>query len=117
VERPHVLVEEKCHVEKAPYVIDIVKPTFKLLQDAPISKDFIEEEMHVRSLLSLPYLLARCTQGKEPLVDYSQSHIMTSTNYLSVLQKKTIDKASIDNSREARVKEKEEKQARKASNA
>jgi hypothetical protein len=30
------------------------------------------------SLLSLPYLLARRTYGREPLVDYSQSHVVTS---------------------------------------
>jgi len=28
--------------------------------------------------LSLPYLLARRTNGREPLVDYSQSHVVTS---------------------------------------
>jgi hypothetical protein len=64
VERPHVLFEEECHVEKAPYVIDIVQPTPELLQDVLISEDFTEEEMHLCSLLSLPYLLARCTQGR-----------------------------------------------------
>jgi hypothetical protein len=32
-----------------------------------------------------------------------------STNYLNVLQKKTIDKAAVDNIKEAWVKEKEEK--------
>jgi hypothetical protein len=36
VERPHVLVEEECHVEKTPHVINIVQFTPKLLQDAPI---------------------------------------------------------------------------------
>jgi hypothetical protein len=82
VQRPHVLVEE------APHVVDIIQPTFESLQVAPISKDPTKEEMCLRSLLSLPHLLARCTQGKNLLIDYSQSHVMTTINYLSVITKK-----------------------------
>jgi hypothetical protein len=66
VERPHV--KEECNVEKAPHVVDIVQPTFKSLQDAPISKDFTKEEMFMCSLLSLLHLHARCTQGKKLLL-------------------------------------------------
>jgi hypothetical protein len=29
------------------------------------------------NLISLPHLLARRTNGREPLMDYSQSHVMT----------------------------------------
>ncbi len=61
------------------------------------------------SLLSLLHLPTRCTQGKEPLIDYSQSHVVTSTNYLSILQKKTIDKKVANNIRKVQVKEREEK--------
>jgi hypothetical protein len=43
VERPHVLVEEECHVEEAPHVVDIVQPTHELLQDAPILEDLTEK--------------------------------------------------------------------------
>jgi len=80
------------------------------LQDAPISKDFTKEEIHQHSLL---HLLARRTQGREPLVDYSQSHVMTSIHYLSALQKKNINKVIANNVREAWVKEKEENKLRK----
>jgi hypothetical protein len=45
VERPHVLVGKKSHVEEAPHVINIVQPTPKLLQDAPISEDFTKKEI------------------------------------------------------------------------
>ncbi len=72
--------------------------------------------MCLHSLLSLPHLLARCTQGREPLIDYSQSNVVTSRDYLNVLQKKNINKATADNIRKAH-KEKEEKQARKAMDA
>ncbi len=42
---------------------------------------------------------------------------MTSTNYLSVLQKKTIDKTTANNIKEAWVKEREEKWTRKVADA
>jgi hypothetical protein len=71
VERPHVLIEEECQVEKAPHVIDLVQPTPKSLQDAPISKDLTEEETRTCSLLSLFHLLVRCTKGKFFLINYS----------------------------------------------
>jgi hypothetical protein len=70
-ERPHVLVEEECHVEKTPHVIDIVQSTPELLQDVPISEDLTEEEMHLYNLLALLHLLARRTQGRKHVVDYS----------------------------------------------
>jgi hypothetical protein len=70
--------EEECHVEKAPHVINIVQLTPTLLQYAPISEDLTKEEMRLHSLLSLPHLLARHTQGREPFVAYSQSRVVTS---------------------------------------
>ncbi len=85
MERPHVLVEEECHVEEAPHVINIVQLTPKLLQDAPISEDLIVEEMLLCNLLSLPHLPTRRTQEKKPLINYSRSHVVTFVNYLSVL--------------------------------
>jgi len=80
VERPRVLVEEECHV-----VINIVQLTPKLLKDAPISEDLTIEEMRLHSLLSLPHLFVRRIQGKEPLVDYFRSLVVTSTDYPNVL--------------------------------
>jgi hypothetical protein len=70
VERPHVLVEEECHVEKAPHVVDIAQQTHKSLQDVSISKDLTKEEMRVCSLLSLLHLPIRCTQGRIFLINY-----------------------------------------------
>jgi hypothetical protein len=55
VERPHVLVEEECRVEKAPHVVDIVEVIPELSQDAPILEDFKEEEM--RHVVCYPYFI------------------------------------------------------------
>jgi hypothetical protein len=41
------------------------------------------------SLLSLPHLPTRCTQGIEPLIDYSQSHVVTYVDYINVTRRKT----------------------------
>jgi hypothetical protein len=37
------------------------------------------------SLLSLPHLLTKRTNGREPLIDYSQSHVVTSKEYLKII--------------------------------
>jgi hypothetical protein len=36
-------------------------------------------------LLSLPHLLARRTNGRELSVDYSQSHVITSKEYMRIM--------------------------------
>jgi hypothetical protein len=54
--------------------------------------NFTQEAMQLHNLLALPCLLARPTQGREPLVDYSRSHVVTFIKYLGILHKKAIDK-------------------------
>jgi len=44
-----------------------------------------QEAMRLHNLLSLPHLLTRHTRGKEPLVDYSRSHVVMSIEYLNIL--------------------------------
>jgi hypothetical protein len=39
-------------------------------------------------LLSLSCLPTKRTNGREPLVDYSQSHVVTSEKYLRIMQQK-----------------------------
>jgi hypothetical protein len=51
--------------------------------------------MKMHNLLSFLYLLARQTKGKESLIDYSKSHIVTFDEYIYILQKKAMDKATI----------------------
>jgi hypothetical protein len=50
--------------------------------------------MRIHNLLSLPHLPAKQTKGRELLVDYSQSHVVISKDYLVSLKKKTMDKAA-----------------------
>jgi hypothetical protein len=68
------------------------------------------------NLLSLPQLPTRRILGKEPLIDYSNSHVVTSNQYLAVLKKKTMDKEATNKVRELKAKEKEEKISKRFQN-
>ncbi len=48
------------------------------------------------------------------LVDFSQSHVVISKEYLTIMRQKAMDKAILKHIREARRKEKQDKQAKKA---
>jgi hypothetical protein len=58
--------------------------------------------MKFYNLLSLPHLFVRRIVKKEPLIDYPQSHIVSSAEYFAILQQRTLDKATIDNIKEKR---------------
>jgi len=48
--------------------------------------------MRMHNLMSLLLLLAIHIKGKEPLIDYSQSHVVFSFEYLDIIKKKTMEK-------------------------
>jgi hypothetical protein len=51
--------------------------------------------MRLHNFLSLPHLVTRQIRGKEPLVDYFQSHVMTSIEHLKIIFLNAIDNATI----------------------
>jgi hypothetical protein len=51
-----------------------------------------QEAMQLHNLVAPPHLLAKPTQGKELLVDYFTSHVVTFTEYLGILQKNKMTK-------------------------
>jgi hypothetical protein len=53
------------------------------------------------------------TRGKDPLVNYSQFHVMTNVEYLIVMHKKNMEKASTKVIRETCHKEREENKVKK----
>jgi hypothetical protein len=61
------------------------------------------------SLLSLPHLFVRRTNGREPLMDYFQSHVVTLEEYLRIMQQKAMDKEVVKQIRKSRRKEKKVK--------
>ncbi len=64
-------------------------------------------------LLSLPRLPTKRIHGKQPLVDFSSSHVVMSNQYLVVLRQKALEKKNIDKIREQKTKEKQEKRSRR----
>jgi len=62
--------------------------------------------------MSLPRLRARHTKWKEPLVDYSQSHVVINFGYLNILRRKTMEKVVVEEIKEGKWKEKEEKRVK-----
>jgi len=46
---------------------------------------------------------------RKPLVDYSQSHVVTSNQYLDIMWKKAMDKTIVEEIRRGKRKEKKEK--------
>jgi hypothetical protein len=45
-----------------------------------------QEALSTNNLLSLPHLLTRKSNNRKPLIDYSQSHVVTSCQYLNIMQ-------------------------------
>jgi hypothetical protein len=60
-------------------------------------------------LLSLLHLCAKRTNGREPLINYSQSHVVTSNEYLRIMQQQAMDKEVVEYIRENKRKEQQEK--------
>jgi len=102
VQRPWSLVEE---------VVNIVETTQH--EDDPTLVNFTQEAMQLHNSLALPCLLARPTQGRKPLVDYSRLHVVNSIKYLIILHKKPIDKTTSKEHKKAKWKEREENKTRK----
>jgi hypothetical protein len=65
--------------------------------------------MKVHNLLLLLRLFARNTKGKEPLIDYSQSHIMTNFEYFDILRRKAMEKTIVKKIRAGKRKDKQYK--------
>jgi len=57
------------------------------------------------NLLFLPHLLAKKTHGREPLVDYFQSHVVTLKEYLSIMWQKALEKEGAKIIKEVQRKE------------
>jgi len=57
------------------------------------------------NLLSLPHLLIRRTNGREPLMDYFQNHVVTLEEYLKIMRQKAMDREATKQIRESKRKE------------
>jgi len=107
---PHLVIMEKCHVALHPSNQPWISCEFKgSLSWIKWLKCVIPNP--TSSCTSI--LPTRRTFGKEPLVDYFNSHVMISDQYLVVLKQKTMDKEVTDKVRELKIKKVEEKWLRR----
>lgn len=60
--------------------------------------------MSMHNLFSMLRLPTRQTKGKEPLVDYSQSHVVTYDQYLDRMWKMAMDKAIVGENQRTQTK-------------
>jgi hypothetical protein len=58
--------------------------------------------MRVHNLLSLLHLLTKHIKEKQPLIDYSQSHIVTNFEYLNILRSKVTEKEIVEEIKEGK---------------
>jgi hypothetical protein len=80
-------------------IIDTTNVTVNIDEDAPKlevgSNNFmniIQQGLANGNLFTLFHLPTRKTQGRESLVDYFESHVMTLEEYLSKMPQKTLEK-------------------------
>jgi hypothetical protein len=59
----------------------------------------------------LPHLPTRRTSGKKPLVDYSQSHVVTLEEYLMIMRQKATHREAVEHHIKENIRK--EKQVRK----
>lgn len=72
--------------------------------------------MKIHNLPSLSHLLTKQPKGKEPLVNYFQSHVITFEEYHAILKKKTMEKVDVNEARETKKKQKKDGRLRKVVN-
>jgi len=80
---------------------NIVENLAQLSLDESAELKFFESSTQValthgcHGLLSVPHLLVR-TNGRKTLTNYFQSHVVTSKEYLRVMQQKAMDKEVVE---------------------
>jgi hypothetical protein len=93
----------------SPDVVNFDEGSFEniqeLLQETQMSPNVTQESMRVHKLMLLLDLLVKHTKGKKPLIDYSQSHVMISSEYLNILRRKTMEKAIVEEIRVGKLGE------------
>jgi hypothetical protein len=64
-------------------------------------------------MLSLPTLPTKRRQGNEPLMDYSNSHVVTLNQYLVILKQNVVDKKIANKLKEKKTKKRGKKRSRR----
>jgi hypothetical protein len=67
-------------------VLDINEGTFEVEAKTKKFKRLNQTTLSTNNLLSLPHLFAKKMNSKDPLVDYSQNHVVTSNQYFNIMR-------------------------------
>ncbi len=97
-------------------IVNINETTPKLEVGSNNFISTIQQGLANDNLFFLLHLPTKKTQGRESLVDYSQSHVMTLKEYLNRLQSKALEKEASRIIKEAQRKERLKKQAKRVGN-
>jgi hypothetical protein len=75
-------------IESKNMVENLEQPSLNEIVEFKNSESSTQEALAHRchNLLSLSHLPVKRTNGREPLMDYSQTHVVTSEEYLSIKQ-------------------------------
>jgi hypothetical protein len=74
-------------------IINLIDSTQVLEYEIPhFQSSITPTPFHLAHLLSLSNLLARKIRGTQPLVDYNKSHVVTTIEYLEIMQQKATKK-------------------------
>jgi hypothetical protein len=104
VEMPCNLVAPTTNLE---LIVNLEDPC---LESDDLNVSYQTQQVHaLANLLSLPRLPKKKTLGKESLIDYFSSHVMTFDQYLVVFKQKAMDKEAMDKMKELKIKKKREK--------
>jgi hypothetical protein len=101
--RIHVSLEDIGIEVDMDYIINLGEP-IDVFKRQLLHFTKIRTPLCLKNLLSLPHLPIRKTHGKEPLIDYNESHVVTFDEYLQLLHKKNY--GQINNINNQRTKEK-----------
>jgi hypothetical protein len=82
--------------EQLEEIVNLYEVTPELVQETQSPPNLTQETTRLHNLLSLLHLPIRRTRGKEPLIDYSHSHVVTFVEYLNILRKETMDKTTAE---------------------
>jgi hypothetical protein len=104
--RIHVVINHAFLIELENMVENLAQPsldeTVKLINPEISTQVALAQGCH--NLMSLPHVLARKTNGREPLVDYFQSHVVNSKEYSRIMQQKAMDKEVTKHIKESKRK-------------
>jgi hypothetical protein len=92
--------DSKITIQPSNLVVNIDdKVMLNVMTETTPSSLHYQETPFTISFMSLPHLPSKQIHGKEPLVDYSQNHVVTLEEYLQIMKQKVGEKVAVKKKR------------------